>query len=100
MSYHHFSDPRRTTAALAKLVKPGGCLFVADIESTSDREEIIPETASHIVAHKFGFSETEMRSFIESAGLSFSSFTSVTKAKKNGKEVNVFLAQGVLDHGI
>ncbi|KAK1235363.1 hypothetical protein PQX77_001422 [Marasmius sp. AFHP31] len=98
MSYHHFTNPMRMTGILANLLKPGGCLFVADIESTKDREEIIPETANHVVAHKYGFSEAEVKSYIESAGLSFSRFTSVTKARKNGKEVNVFLAQGI-NHG-
>ncbi|KAJ8093480.1 hypothetical protein PM082_020337 [Marasmius tenuissimus] len=98
MSYHHFADPMRMTGVLASLVKPGGCLFIADIESTKDREKIIPETAHHIVAHEYGFSEAEVKSYIESAGLSLSNFTSVTKARKNGKEVNVFLAQGI-NHG-
>ncbi|KAJ8073495.1 hypothetical protein PM082_011771 [Marasmius tenuissimus] len=84
----------RMTGVIASLVKPGRCLFVADIESTNGREKVIPETAHHIAAYKYGFSEAEVKSYVESAGLSLSSFTSVTKARKNGKEVNVFLAQG------
>ncbi|ESK92207.1 hexaprenyldihydroxybenzoate methyltransferase [Moniliophthora roreri MCA 2997] len=95
MSYHHFADPLLTSRKLAYFLKPGGYLFVADVESTQDCAEILPSSASHVVAHKHGFSQEVVKSFFQEADLVSFDFRRVTKARKNGREVNIFLARGI-----
>ncbi|KAF9265888.1 S-adenosyl-L-methionine-dependent methyltransferase [Marasmius fiardii PR-910] len=95
MSYHHFVNPTQITKTLAYFLKPGGSVFVADIESTPNRDEILPQSANHVVVHKHGFSQEEMQSFFDNAGLTSFQFTRITRAKKNDRDVNVFLARGI-----
>ncbi|KAG7086417.1 hypothetical protein E1B28_002372 [Marasmius oreades] len=95
MSYHHFVNPAQITKTLAYFLKPGGYLFVADIESTPDRDEIIPESSNHVVVHKYGFSREEIQSFFDNANLGSFQFSCATRAQKNGRDINVFLAQGI-----
>lgn len=111
MSYHHFGSISYVTRMLASFLKPGGYLFVADVES-------VPQTSNHsesgteleilepifsdgvcdagIVVHKYGFSEKSIRSVFEEAGLLGSfRYEIVTQAFKKGKAVKIFLASGV-----
>ena len=95
MSYHHFEDPKAITSKLGYFLKPGGYLFVADVESTEDHEEILPSQDHHVVAHTRGFTKEEMQSFFLASGLESFEFKTVTKARKDGREVNIFLARAI-----
>ncbi|GAW08786.1 S-adenosyl-L-methionine-dependent methyltransferase [Lentinula edodes] len=88
MSYHHFPSISSITRTLSSLLKPGGHLYIADVESipikspphgpsnnnkqsASDLEAIFPDGAcdAGVVTHKYGFSELEMKEVFVQAGL-------------------------------
>ncbi|KAJ4471815.1 S-adenosyl-L-methionine-dependent methyltransferase [Lentinula edodes] len=88
MSYHHFPSISFITRTLSSLLKPGGHLYIADVESipikstphgpdnsnkqsASDLEAIFPDGAcdAGVVTHKYGFSELEMKDVFVQAGL-------------------------------
>ncbi|THU80114.1 S-adenosyl-L-methionine-dependent methyltransferase [Dendrothele bispora CBS 962.96] len=99
MSYHHFSSESLLpiTSMLAFFLKEGGCLFVADVQSTPEREDIFGDglCSSSVVTQKTGFSEEEMFELFTQAGLGSFRFERITRARKNGRSVNIFLAQGL-----
>ncbi|KAJ3756676.1 S-adenosyl-L-methionine-dependent methyltransferase [Lentinula raphanica] len=125
MSYHHFASITSATRTLSSLLKPGGYLYVADVESIPaqpsapesdtnaaphsafNREPIFPQGACEagIVVHKYGFSKLEMLHVFVEAGLAELDektgqanrfgYDIVTRAFKNGKAVNIFLASGI-----
>ncbi|KAJ3855341.1 S-adenosyl-L-methionine-dependent methyltransferase [Lentinula lateritia] len=88
MSYHHFPSIFSITRTLSSLLKPGGHLYIADVESipmdstphgpgnnnkqsASDLEAIFPDGIcdAGVVTHKYGFSELEMKDVFVQAGL-------------------------------
>ncbi|KAF8162776.1 S-adenosyl-L-methionine-dependent methyltransferase [Crassisporium funariophilum] len=97
-SYHHFESIADITRTLAFFLKPGGVLLVVDLlksEDLPDAESIFPEHVHHIVAHKAGFSEEDIRTVFEDAGLSSFFFEpSAISAKKHGNPVKLFIAKG------
>ncbi|KAJ3784060.1 hexaprenyldihydroxybenzoate methyltransferase [Lentinula aff. detonsa] len=123
MSYHHFPSISSATRTLSSLLKPGGHLYVADVESIPvqssahesnntqqsdvDLEPIFPGGACEagVVMHKYGFSRDEIKGIFIEAGLAEINegtgqvarfgYDIVTRAFKNGKAVNIFLATGV-----
>ncbi|KIK69766.1 hypothetical protein GYMLUDRAFT_212600 [Collybiopsis luxurians FD-317 M1] len=121
MSYHHFRSISYVTRILSSFLKPGGRLFVADVESVP-RSTASPDVSHHmdtfepifedgacdagIIVHKYGFSAQEMKNVFAEAGLvhtdsetgktSFE-YSIVTRALKQGKKVNIFLASGAKD---
>jgi len=74
-AYHHFADIAETTRVLTSYLKPGtGVLLVADMiktDQTVSAHESAPDAATwkHVVAHKGGFTESEMRAAFTAAGL-------------------------------
>ncbi|KAJ3772460.1 S-adenosyl-L-methionine-dependent methyltransferase [Lentinula raphanica] len=113
MSYHHFPSISSATRTLSSLLKPGGYLYVADVESipaqpsAPESDTIFPQGACEagIVVHKYGFSKLEMLHVFVEAGLAELDektgqanrfgYDIVTRAFKNGKAVNIFLASGI-----
>nr|GAT54405.1 predicted protein [Mycena chlorophos] len=61
-AYHHLESISDTTRTLAFFLKPHGHLLVVDFLTTTDP---IPED----VPHKFGFSEKDIRTVLDAAGL-------------------------------
>lgn len=106
-SYHHFPDIHSITRMLFSFLKPGGSLLVADILNESHtnthpehpqhdaKEPELLEKYKHIVVHKSGFTETEMRENLEGAGLRGFEFHIAASASLHGKDVKFFLARGV-----
>ncbi|KAG6839979.1 hypothetical protein C0991_009917 [Blastosporella zonata] len=104
-AYHHFPDINDVTRILAHFLKPNGVLLVVDLSKRSDSEErahgdghhghahhpLIPEKFHHLVPHRGGLDESDMRKAFESAGLAFS-FEDGLTAKNDTK---LFLAKGI-----
>ncbi|KAF9228820.1 S-adenosyl-L-methionine-dependent methyltransferase [Gyrodon lividus] len=94
-SYHHFSSIDVVTRTLVSYLKPGGSLLVADlIKDESSLHEMFPHDVHHIVAHKGGLSEEDIRSTFEKARLKNVTFEKVAQAKHAGHPVSFFLARG------
>ncbi|KAH7890065.1 S-adenosyl-L-methionine-dependent methyltransferase [Phlebopus sp. FC_14] len=93
-SYHHFSSIEKVTNTLVSYLKPAGSLLVADLMKEENAHEIFPENVHHIVAHKGGFSEDDVRSAFEGASLRNFTFRKVADAKHAGHPVSFFLARG------
>lgn len=75
-------------------LNPGGTLLVADVVRGDSADEIFSESFHHIVAHKGGFTEQEIRSTFEKAGLKNITFEVIARAKHAGHPVDLFLARG------
>jgi len=93
-SYHHFPSIDEVTKTLVSYLKPGGSLLVADLIHDESTHESFPPGAEHIVPHKGGFSEADIRTTFEKAGLGNVTFEKVAEAKHGGHPVNFFLARG------
>jgi len=96
-SYHHFPSIEDVTKALASYLKPGGSLLVADLMKPSSAQELFPSETHHVVPHKGGFEEANIRVVFEGAGLTNFAFVTATTAKKHGHPVQFFLASGTND---
>jgi hypothetical protein len=107
MAYHHFPSIQDATRDLVAYLKPRGTLAVADILRVEVRQgeegeggggdEALPPIMAkyeHIVAHTSGFSEGEMRALFEGAGLENVAVEHFASAKKEGRDVQFFLATG------
>lgn len=57
-------------------------------------EAVHPQNVEHIVPHRFGFDESDIRVAFEGAGLESFSYERAIKAKQHGADVNIFLAKG------
>lgn len=94
MAYHHFHGIEEVTRILTHFLKPGGTLIIADLvkrEGIFDKRQDV----HHIVAHKGGFAEEDMKKLFEGAGLKHSTFKPTFNVKHNGDELEIFLATGV-----
>ena len=98
MSYHHFGDVKQMTSLLVKHIKPNGSLLIADIIKTPrhESEPALLEKYKEDVAHLDGFSEEDIRSVFEGAGLTDFEFVNATTASIPGqsREISIFLAKG------
>ncbi|KAF8126592.1 S-adenosyl-L-methionine-dependent methyltransferase [Boletus edulis] len=94
VAYHHLSNIEEVTDTLATYLNPGGSLLVVDILHEESTHEMFPEEYHHIVAHKGGFTEQEIRSTFEKAGLKDITFEIAAHLKFNGHPVDLFLARG------
>ncbi|KAI9508821.1 S-adenosyl-L-methionine-dependent methyltransferase [Russula earlei] len=96
MAYHHIPSVQDVTRELVAYLKPSGTLAVADIARVEEDEGEPPIMAKyeHIVAHTRGFAERDMRALFEGAGLQNVAFERFTTSKKEGRDVQLFLATG------
>ena len=100
MAYHHFESIGDVTRALAFFLKPGGVLLVVDILNTTEgcanagAESIFPDHVHHIIAHKAGFTEEDIRVTFTSAGLVSFYMEAAIPVKKHNKDFRLFLAKG------
>ena len=96
MAYHHFASVEDVTRELVKYVKPGGTLAVADIArvDADEGERPIMADREHIVAHTRGFAEVEMRALFEGVGLENIAYDRFASAKRQGRDIQFFLATG------
>ena len=96
-AYHHFPDIAETTRVLASFLKLGGALLVADVHAAPDGRELWPAAHHHIVPHKHGFTEEEMRGAFEGAGLKDFEMRDAFKAKMRatGGQTRWFIAKGL-----
>lgn len=94
-SYHHFDDITAITKALASFLKSDGSLLIIDLlkDDTLDVDELFPEHGKGIVAHRGGFTQTEIEEAFVAAGLTSLRFGEGIKAKKKGHPVTLFIAQ-------
>jgi len=83
------------TRTLAFFLKPGGSLLVSDIMKPSDGVSTFKMILPSIVAHLEGFEEADIRKAFDAAGLHLAAFDKVTSAKRDGQNVDFFLAKGV-----
>jgi hypothetical protein len=61
---------------------------------SSSSQELFPSEGHHIVAHKGGFEEADIKAVFEGAGLTNFTFVTATMGKKHGHPVQFFLASG------
>jgi hypothetical protein len=95
-AYHHFESIEDVTRTLAFFLKPGGSLMVSDILKPSNEDEVFQHGShAHIVPHKGGFKEADMRKAFDAAELQDMSFDKVTSGEKHGRNIDFFLAKGV-----
>ena len=95
-AYHHFGDIAKMTNLIAKYIKPGGSLLVADLLKNPNRkwERDLVEKHKDVVAHQDGFTEDEIRTVFEGAGLVDVKFAEAMKMTMFSHEVTAFLAKG------
>jgi ubiquinone/menaquinone biosynthesis C-methylase UbiE len=98
-SYHHFPDIHATSRILARFLKPGGSLLVADIlkeagPASGSQLELL-DKYKDIVVHKSGFTEAEIRENMKQAGLYEIDFRIIAEASFHGKDVRFFVAKGL-----
>ncbi|MGA3403405.1 MAG: class I SAM-dependent methyltransferase [Acetobacteraceae bacterium] len=73
LSIHHFQAPHRPLAEMARVLKPGGALVVADVVSSEAPEESALHNAIEILrdpSHVRMLPASELAALIEDAGLS------------------------------
>lgn len=74
------------------ILKPTeGCV---DADASLGAESIFPHHVHHIVAHKAGFSEDDIRATFSSAGLISFYMEAAIPVKKHDKNFHLFLAKG------
>ena len=85
------------TKTLAFFLKPGGVILVIDLIKSEDSIAIFNERheVHHVVAHRGGFYEEEIRSAFQEAGLQDVTFEVIAHARKEERVVQFFLAKGV-----
>jgi len=85
MSVHHFSEPAKSMAEMARVTRPGGRVVIADIVSSSD----IPTTALHNAIERLRDpSHVRMLTDEELIGLVTSSGLRITSTESWGKSRN------------
>ena len=100
-AYHHFRSIDATTCILASLLKPQtGILLVSDLRKGPHAHEFRrPCTHTHDnhhnVVHRGGLTENEVRTSFTRAGLVNIGFEIIHNVRKDGRDVEIFLAQGV-----
>ena len=82
------------TETLVSYLNLGGSLLVADLVHGESTSEVFPEDAHHIVAHRGGFTEEDIRSTFDKAGLKNITFEIVATGKHHEHPVDLFLARG------
>ncbi|KAF8531622.1 S-adenosyl-L-methionine-dependent methyltransferase [Gautieria morchelliformis] len=103
-AYHHFPSINATTCLLASFLKhQTGILLVSDLLKGPHEHEFRRPCSHthnhHAVVHRGGLTENEVRGSFEEAGLVDIDFEIVHTVKKDGRDVEVFMAQGVRPAG-
>jgi len=97
LAFHHFPSIDDTTCLLVSFLKPGsGTFLVSDLLKGAHANEFHRHCAhghNHVV-HRGGLTEIEVRHAFEHAGLIDFDFEIIHTVRKDGKEIDVFLAQG------
>lgn len=117
-SYHHFPSIEETTRKLARTLRPGGVLMVADLVKVNGTEDLYPEhgecdlsnSLAHsrldvqaltctgdasLVCHHGGIAEADIRRAFGEAGLSELRYSVYDiAAKRKGQLVEFFLMTG------
>ncbi|EDR10828.1 uncharacterized protein LACBIDRAFT_315686 [Laccaria bicolor S238N-H82] len=95
-SYHHFASINDITRTLAFFLKPNGVLLVIDLLKSDDAEteDLFPDHGHHIVAHKGGFKEDDLRTAFREAGLTAFMFNDAMTVKRRGHDLKLFIAKG------
>ncbi|TFK34901.1 hexaprenyldihydroxybenzoate methyltransferase [Crucibulum laeve] len=96
-SYHHFDSISSITRTLAYFLKPGGTLLVIDLLKAEhlDLDALFPDHLHHLVAHKGGFREEELRKAFDDGGLKGFEFSDAVNVKKKGEDLKLFIAKGL-----
>ena len=96
MAYHHFAEIKEITREIVAYLKPRGTLAVADIlrVEADEGEPAVMAKYEYMVAHTRGFAEEEIRGVFEGAGLENVALERFASAKKEGRDVQFFLATG------
>lgn len=85
---HFLADPKSALRAAAELVRPGGRLIVVDF--APHEEEFLRTEHAH---RRLGFSESEMRGYLEDAGLAVTAVRHLSPAPGAGRlTVSIWLA--------
>ncbi len=95
MTFHHIADVERLLRSLHRVLKPGGVLAVADLD-TEDGDFHADNTG---IRH-FGFDRAEMKSLLRSTGFDGVRVSTAHKASKQvasgeTKQFSIFLMTGV-----
>lgn len=103
-AYHHFPSIDATTRLLASFLKPEtGILLVSDLLKGLHEHEFCRPCSHththHAVVHRGGLTEDEVRVSFEQAGLVDVDFEIVHTVRKDGRDVEIFMAQGVRPAG-
>ncbi|KAL1720940.1 S-adenosyl-L-methionine-dependent methyltransferase, partial [Schizophyllum commune] len=95
-SYHHFPSIEETTRKLARTLKPGGVLMVADLVKVEGAEDLYTEHGdASLVYHHGGIAKADIRKTFEEAGLSEPHYSvHDIEAKRKGQPVEFFLITG------
>jgi len=99
-AYHHFTSIDETTQLLTNFLMPHtGTLLVSDLlkgpHADDFRQHCTHSHHHHAVTHRGGLTELEVRESFEQAGLTNIEFEIVETVRKDGREIDIFLAQGV-----
>ena len=90
MVFHHLPNPAEGACVLAKLLKAGGYLAIADLDEEDGTFH--PPEADGV--HHFGFSSGEMEDFLRGADLEVIGVEEAHTVSKNGREYRIHLAVG------
>jgi ArsR family transcriptional regulator len=82
---HYLSDPAAAVAEAARLVAPGGRLIIADF--APHRLEFLREQHQH---RRLGFSDEEIKRWLEGAGLSLLGRFDLPPSKADGLTVHIW----------
>lgn len=71
-------------------------LLVIDLLKSDDveTEDLFPDHPHHVVAHKGGFKEDDLRTAFREAGLTAFMFNDAMTVKRRGHDLKLFIAKG------
>ena len=104
-AYHHFSSIKETSRLLATFLKPRtGTLLVSDLLKGPHADEFRRSSTQvghhqHTVTHRGGLTECEVRESFEHAGLVSIKFEVIEMVRRDGRDVEIFLIQGIRPAG-
>ncbi|KDQ18549.1 hypothetical protein BOTBODRAFT_28936 [Botryobasidium botryosum FD-172 SS1] len=94
-AYHHILSIEDVTKNLFSYLKPGGALLVVDLVRGKHAADFHSQASEHVVAHRGGFIESEIRAAFEDAGLGQFEWGIAAEVRSQGRELELFIAKGV-----